>query len=77
MSYPWDEQRRVHIIHDAAPGAPLIGCLGGGCQHELRTICRHYQASEARNLSERLCIAGRADEFERVGGAQQRILEES
>lgn len=71
----WDTETQLHIMRAAPAGAPLIGCMGGNCAQELRTICAHYARSNARNLSERMCIAGRADEFERIGGAAQAIAE--
>ena len=76
MSEPtWNDAAQVHIVHEARAGAPRVGCLGGFCAAGLRDACAHYQRTDARHLSERLCIAGRADEFVRVGGARQAIPE--
>ncbi len=71
----WDADTQLHVVHMAAAGAPRIGCMGGSCPDGQRSQCAHYQRTDARNLSERMCIAGRADEFERVGGARQAIPE--
>ncbi len=71
----WDAHTQLHVIHQAPACAPRIGCMGGGCAAGQRDQCAHYRRTDARNLSERLCIAGRADEFQRLGGAIQTIPE--
>lgn len=71
----WDQDTRLHVILRAPASAPRLGCMGGGCAEGQREQCAHYHRTDARHLSERMCIAGRADEFQRAGGARQAIPE--
>lgn len=65
----------VYVIENAPATAPNLGCMGGWCAQELRSICVHYQRTDARHLDERMCMSSRADEFQRIGGAAQRTPE--